>query len=67
MYDYYIAGGVISCFFLSEKVGMTFQGSAKIADYPSEDAAKEAATLAAEEAAAAWGAITVEASYTALQ
>lgn len=67
MYNYIIKSGVITCYYLSEKIGMTFQGSAKIADYASEDAAKESATLAAEEEAAAWGAITVEASYTALQ
>lgn len=55
MYSYITESGVITCYYLSDKIGMTFTGSAKIADHESDDAAKEAATLAAESAAASWG------------
>lgn len=67
MYNYITESGVITCYYLPEKIGMTFQGSAKIADYASEDAAKESATLAAEENAAVWQAINVESSYILIQ
>ncbi|HCA9136439.1 TPA: hypothetical protein MYJ36_003653 [Klebsiella quasipneumoniae] len=53
MYDYITEDGIITCYYISD-LGMTFAGSAKIASYSSEEAAKEAAKEAVESFSALW-------------